>query len=267
MAVADRSAVQQGLVALALTLLMAGIWSLTHRYHELSADAELYALQALAKLRPALAADIYLQNASQDRYTVFSWFYAKVMAQLGLHQAARCLYFICSAWFLAAAWFLMRRLSDARTAWLALVLLMIQVGHYGSYGVFRFSEEFLTARSLAEALIVTALACFFGGARAWAGAIAAAAMFIHPLMALPGLLLLLCLWAPPRLSIQGALAGICLAGLIALTALVAARPTGVLALMDGTWLAVVRERSQFLFLQLWRASDWKTNALPSPVSC
>ena len=262
MAIADRSAVQQGLAALALTLLMAGIWSLTHRYRELSADAELYALQALARLRPALGADIYLQNASQDRYTVFSWFYAKVMAQLGLHQAARCLYVTCSAWFLAAAWLLMRRLSDAKTAWLALVLLMIQVGHYGAYGVFRYSEEFLTARSLAEALTVTALACNFRGARAWAGAIMAGAMFIHPLMALPGLLLLLCLWAPPRLSIQGALAGICLAGLIALAALVAARPTGVLALIDGTWLAVVRERSQFLFLQLWRASDWTTNALP-----
>lgn len=262
MAVADRSAAQQGFAALALTLLMVCIWSMTHRYRELSADAELYAVQALAKLRPALATDVYLQNASQDRYTVFSWFYSKLMAVLGLHQAARCLYVACSAWFLAAAWCMARRLTDTRTAWLALVLLMILVGHYGSYGVFRFSEEYLTARSLAEALVVTALACFFGGARARAVAIAAAAMFIHPLMALPGLLLLMCLWAQPRVSIQGALAGICVAGLIALGAQVAARPSGFLALIDGTWLAVVRERSQFLFLQLWRAADWKANALP-----
>ena len=262
MAVADRSAAQQGLAALALTLLMAGIWSMTHRYRELSADAELYAVQALAKLHPALATDVYLQNASQDRYTVFSWFYSKVMAQLGLHQAARCLYVACSAWSLAAAWFLMRRLSDARIASLSVVLLMILVGHYGAYGVFRFSEEYLTARSVAEAMSVTALACFFGGARVWAVAIAVAAMFIHPLMALPGLFLLVCLWAPPRLSINAALAGICAAGLLALTAQFAARPAGFLALIDGTWLAVVRERSQFLFLQLWRSADWKTNALP-----
>ncbi len=32
--------------------------------------------------------------------------------------------------------------------------------------------------------------------------------------------------------------------------------------MDSDWLEVVRERSQFLFLQLWRATDWKQNALP-----
>jgi hypothetical protein len=262
MAVADRSAAQQGLAALAMTLLMIGIWSMTHRYRELSADAELYAVQALSKLYPALATDIYLQNASQDRYTVFSWFYSKLIAGIGLHQAALCLYVTCSAWFLAAAWLLIRRLSDARTAWFALLLLMILVGRYGAYGVFRFSEEFLTARSVAEAMTVTALACYFSGARPWAVAIVCTAMFVHPLMALPGLFLLLCLWAPPRVGINVALAGICLAGLIALLALRTARPSGFLALIDGTWLAVVRERSQFLFLQLWRADDWKTNAQP-----
>ncbi len=262
MAIADRRAAQHGLATLALALLMVGIWSMTHRYRDLSADAELYAVQALSKLRPALATDIYLQNGSQDRYTVFSWFYSKLIAVLGLHQAALCLYVACAAWFLTAAWLLLRRLSDERTAWLALLLLMILVGRYGSYGVFRFSEEYLTARTVAEAMTVTALACFFGGARAWAVAIACAAMFIHPLMALPGVFLLLCLWAPPRVSIIVALAGIGLAGFIALLALHIARPKGPLALIDGTWLAVVRERSQFLFLQLWRAADWKGNAQP-----
>ncbi len=262
MAIADRSAAQQGLAVLALALLMACIWSMTHRYRELAADAEIYAVQALSKLHPALANDIYLQNASQDRYTVFSWFYSKLMAVLGLHRAALCLYVVCSAWFLVAAWGLLRRLSDTRTAWLALALLMILIGRYGSYGVFRFSEEYLTARSLAEAMTVTALACFFGGARAWAVAIAMAAMFVHPLMALPGVFLLLCLWAPPRVSINVAMAGICLAGLVALLALHMARPSGLLALIDGTWLEVVRERSQFLFLQLWRAVDWNSNAQP-----
>jgi hypothetical protein len=262
MAVADRSGAQQGFAALALTLLMVVIWSMTHHYRELTADAELYAVQALAKLHPALAADVYLQNTSQDRYTVFSWFYANLIGAFGLQQAALSLYIACSAWFLAAAWVLARRLSDARTAWLAVVLLMIIVGHYGSYGVFRFSEEFLTARSVAEALIVTAFACFYGGMRAWAVMIAGAAMFVHPLLALPGLLLLACLWAGLQVGIAGALAGICLAAAMAFWAERAAHPAGILELIDGPWLEVVRERSQFLFLQLWRASDWEINALP-----
>lgn len=262
MPVANRSAMQHGFAVLALTLLMVCIWSVTHHYHDLSADAALYAVRALAKLQPWFAHDIYLQYASLDGYTVFTWFYAKLIAAAGLHQAERALYVVCSAWFLAAAWALMRRLSDSFTAWLSVLLLVILVGRYGSYNVFRFAEEFLTARSLAEAMVVTAIAFFYGGARRWALAIAAGALFIHPLMALPGLLLLLCLWAGARIGIVGALGGILITVLLAVGVRLAAQATGPFALMDATWLAVVVERSQFLFLQMWRLSDWAINALP-----
>jgi hypothetical protein len=36
----------------------------------------------------------------------------------------------------------------------------------------------------------------------------------------------------------------------------------VLTVMDASWLDVVRERSQFLFLQLWSLGDWETNTQP-----
>ncbi len=262
MAVAERSGMQRGVVALALVLLMVCIWSLTHRYRGLTGDAELYAVQALAKLNPALAGDIYLQNDSQDRYTVFSRLYAGLIGLAGLHQAALGLFLVFTAWFLAAAWALARRLSDAATAWLSVTMLVITVGRYGSYGVFHFAEQFLTARLVAEALVVTALLCFYSGARAWAAGIAAAMLFVHPLMALPGLLLIACLWAGLRAGAIGALAGLCIAALVAKLALLLGQSTGLLALIDGAWLTVVRERSQFLFLQLWRFADWKSNALP-----
>ena len=32
--------------------------------------------------------------------------------------------------------------------------------------------------------------------------------------------------------------------------------------MDAAWLEIVRERSQFLLLQFWRAKDWSLNARP-----
>ena len=35
-----------------------------------------------------------------------------------------------------------------------------------------------------------------------------------------------------------------------------------LVVMDVAWLEVVRERSQFLLLQFWRANDWSLNARP-----
>src|SRR5450432_3123847 len=133
MASADRSSAQQGFAALALTLLMVCIWSMAHRYRELSGDGELYAMQALAKLHTNLATDIYLQNTSQDRYTVFSWLYAKLIGAVGLHRAGLGLFVTCTAWFLAASWGLSRRLAPAGIAWLSVILLMILVGRYGSY--------------------------------------------------------------------------------------------------------------------------------------
>ena len=259
---AEHSGLQRGVTALALTLFAIGLWALTHRYQDLTGDAELYAMQALAKVHPALGADLYLQNVSQDRYTVFSRGYAVLIAALGIHEAARALFVLWSAWLLVAAWVFVRRTADAASAWAAMVLLMIMVGHYGSYGVFRFSETFLTARTAAEALVVTALACHATGWRLAGLAIAVAALLIHPLIALPGLLLLLCLNAGPRLSAGGALGGLALTLLVTLVALRLRPASGPLTVIDGSWLEVVRERSQFLFLPLWRLPDWKGNLLP-----
>ena len=253
---------QRGLVALALALLAACLWALTHRFRDLLGDAELYAVQALARLHPQLATDIYLRNVSQDRYTLFSPLYAQLIAWFGLHAAERGLFIACTAWFYAASFALARRLSNAALAWASVALLMVMVGRYGSYGVFRYAEEFLTARSLAEALVVTSLACFYAGWRGLALGIAAATLFIHPLMALPGLLLVLCLLTGLRIALAGALAGVALAAILATAAVHAPQVSGYLALIDGDWLDVVRERSQFLFLQLWRFVDWKANALP-----
>src|SRR6185437_3216574 len=75
-------------------------------------------------------------------------------------------------------------------------------------GVFRLSEQYLTARFPAEALVLTALACHFRGRKPLALLLAVAALFVHPLIALPGLLLLICLWLPDRVAVLGAIAGI-----------------------------------------------------------
>src|ERR1700690_481968 len=48
--------------AIALALILAAIWLLTHRYGGITNDAQLYAIQALARIHPGLAKDLYLQN-------------------------------------------------------------------------------------------------------------------------------------------------------------------------------------------------------------
>src|SRR5579863_9647790 len=92
------------LVASSLALLLFVLWVLMRGYQGFAGDAQIYAFQALARIHPALSADLYLQNTSQDQYTVFSPFYAWVIGWVGLDSAARLLTLFFTASLIAAAW-------------------------------------------------------------------------------------------------------------------------------------------------------------------
>src|SRR5258705_374194 len=95
---------QSKFTALSLALMPVTLWLLLHGYHGLTGDGQIYAFQAFARLHPNLTTDLYLQNASQDQFTLFSPAYAWCIGLLGLENAARLLTLVCSAWFLAASW-------------------------------------------------------------------------------------------------------------------------------------------------------------------
>ena len=242
----------------ALAFLLVTLWLLVCGYHGLTGDAQIYAFQALARLHPPLATDLYLQNTSQDQFTVFSPFYAACIRLLGLENAARLLTLLFTVWLLGAAWSAARAVGGRDAAWLGAAFLLIVAGDYGGSGVFRISEQYLTARLPAEALIVTALACHLHGRKVLGYLLAAAALIVHPLIALPGLLLLICMSLSFRLVVLAALGGLIAALGMAVLAIVL--PAGTA--MDTAWAEVVRERSQFLFLPLWSVRDWEVNTRP-----
>jgi hypothetical protein len=245
-------------VALAITLLC--VWSLIYEYRGLVYDAQIYAVQALAKLRPSLAGDLFLQNVSQDQFSIFPRFYAWVIDIVGLRPAALLMTIVFTIWILSASWDLIATLANSDLAWLAIFMLVILEGYYGAFGVFYISEPFLTARLPAEALVATSLACYVRGYGRVAFAVAFAAILVHPLMALPGLLILIWMRLPPRAIVLAAslVIAVVLAAAIAANTLPSA--ARILAVMDVPWISVVRERSQFLFMQLWRVKDWALNA-------
>jgi hypothetical protein len=253
---------QSKIVGAVFFLTAVATWALLRGYHGLLGDAQLYAFQALARIRPPLALDLYLQNTSQDQFTIFSPGYAWFIDLLGVEPAARLLTLFFTIWFLAAAWVAARRLTSRDGAWLAVILLLIVDGSYGGSGVFRVGEQFLTARLPAEALIATSLACFVRDSKVLAAAAAAAALLIHPLIALPGLLFLMCLAASLRTSLIGAAASAIVGLLFALCAAHFPWMAKLFPIMDPTWLSIVQERSQFLFLRLWSFRDWEINARP-----
>lgn len=254
--------IQAKITSLTIALMLATLWLLMRGYHGLTGDAQLYAFQALARIHPSLGSDLYLQNTSQDQFTVFSPVYAHFIALLGLENAARLLTVFFTIWVLAAACSLASVIARRDAAWLAVAFLIIIAGDYGGSGVFRISEEFLTARLPAEALIITALACQVRGLWQVGLPLAILALMVHPLMALPGVLLMICLRLPIRVGVLGAVGGVALAFAIALVASTVPALQHMLSVMDHAWLEVVRERSQFLFLQLWSASDWALNVQP-----
>jgi hypothetical protein len=264
-----RGTLQNNLIAVSFALMLVVLWMLMQGYQGFAGDAQIYAFQALARIHPALSTDLYLQNTSQDQYTVFSPVYAWFIGWLGLENAARVLTLFFTAWLFAAAWKLAAGIvaggaanGATGAAWLGAGFLMIAAGDYGAAGVFRISDSFLTARLPAEALVITALACYCYGMTRLAAVTSAAALFVHPLMAFPGILVLICLWLPIRLSLIGAIAGIFATLGVALAATTLPSAGHVFTVMDVDWLEVVRERSQFLFLQLWSTHDWDINLRP-----
>jgi hypothetical protein len=246
----------------ALGLMLVVLWSLTHRYLGLAGDAKLYAFQALSRIHTELSHDLFLQSVGQDRYTVFSPLFAWCINLLGLHNAEMTLTILCKVWLFVAAWSVARNFSDVYVAFMAIAALIIAPSAYGGFDIFHYGEDWLTARSLAEALVISALAVHLRGFRATGILIAVAAIFVHPLMALPGALLLLCLWVPTQVAVFGVILAIIGPLTVTFAAMLLPSNSQFFSLMDPQWLEVVRARSLHLFLPLWSAEDWRLNARP-----
>jgi hypothetical protein len=253
---------RQWIQGVALTLGLLALWTLIHRYRGLVNDSVLYALQASARLHPYLATDVIFSGTSQDSFTFFSPLYAALIQALGIIGASTLLFAFCTTSHFLAAWLLVRRLFDSHSAYLAVAILICVPSEYGAESVFHCAEDFLTARSLAEACVVASIAAYYWRRPFVAAGLIGIGMLIHPLMTLPGLLLLLCLIVPSRVAVIGAaaaLAGVALASLVAIHGFA---PLASFKPMDPAWLEMVEERTVFLFLKDWYLVDWEVQLRP-----
>src|SRR6266403_921767 len=107
---------QSKFATLPLALMLVTLWLALHGYHGLTGDGQIYAFQAFAMLYSQFAADLYLQNTSQDQFTLFSPLYAWCISLLGLENAARLLSLLFTLWFLAAAWIFASAVTGRDTA-------------------------------------------------------------------------------------------------------------------------------------------------------
>lgn len=218
-------------------------------------DGILYAAQALRHLHPQVFADdLFFRFGSQDSFSLFGRVYAVAVGAWGLEAANRFLVLLSQALFLGCAGLLAHAIVPAGLRLAGLTLLALSSGAYGGLSIFRIAEPFVTARPFAEALLMLSLALLVRGQRTGALAFLLMSALLHPLIALPGLLI----WWLAAVREDRRF----LAGLVAVPMALGLAWRGVapfsqlLQFHDLPWRELLAEQNKHVFLLGWRVFDW-----------
>ena len=205
-----------------------------------------------------MADDLFFLFGSQASFSVVPRIYAKCIAWLGIGEAARDLVaFSLCAYFLASVWVIRRLTTRKLFAW-GLFAVFVGAPVYGGHKVFAYGEVFFTARSLAEPLVLLGVGLLLRGRLLLAVVSMLAAGLVHPLIALPGLLLCwMWLVAEDRRWCWAAVLAVIPVGL----GLAGLAPfDDLFRRYDSAWMAVVQDNNGFVFPFNWTPGDWGTVA-------
>lgn len=227
-------------------------WLVARPFSGIWHDSKFYTLQALQHLNPsAFSRDLFFLYGSQDQFSLFSHIHAAAISLWGLNPGTMVMQGLGLGLWCVAAW-LLTRILPGKLAAVSLLLIACVDGHYGSHDVFSYGESFLTARLYAEALSLAGLAAWLAGRKTLGGLAFAAACAMHPLIALPAMMIGLGMLLRPGIWFGLMSAG----GLLAfgLAAAGVSPFTGLLQPMDALWFELAAARSPFVFLHTW---EWE----------
>lgn len=223
-------------------------------YYGIRHDSILYLGQAYLNTSPdVFGQDLFFQYGSQASFTLFPAIAGALLSYFSAPPLFQALtLFGLFAFVLASAFFVRHFFSWERTWWSLLALLILPVT-YGGFRVFSYSESFFTARSLAEPLLIAAMA--FGVRRRYLLVVPfwGLAALLHPLQALAVLLIAWC-WL---LSFDKRWVLVLLPAILGTAALAALYPdSSILARYDAQWLEWIETPNKQVFLSLWDFSSW-----------
>lgn len=241
-----------------LVMLMATLWLAQRPIKGIVHDARLYMAQALYRLdTPGLENDLFFQFGSQDSFSAFSPIFAPAVALWGPGTAHMVFALAGQTLWLLALWVLARALFGR--GWLSMASVgaaVVMVPNYG-WGVLSYGEVFVTPRLFAEAMTLLALAAALRGRRGLGFALMLGAGMLHPLMALPGLVVLALLSLPVNRWTLGA-TGLAAAGGVVM-AFAGIEPFArLLQSYDPAWLDIMRDRVRYVFVSDWA---WRAPSL------
>lgn len=224
-------------------------WLASTPYIGIDHDARLYTLQALHWITPdAYGGDPWLLEGSQDRWSLFSPLYAQLLEWLGIEAGARWGTLAQGGLYIAAVTLLAGAFWRGRAVLLAALLVVSIPLHYAMGQSLSVSEGFMSARGLAVALSLVALAASLERRPLVALSGHALALSVHPIMALaPACVSLLWLsgagWWKAALFLAGVGAWLLASGML-----------GALEVLSGEWMRYV-EPSFLIFPSWWMSQE------------
>jgi hypothetical protein len=245
-----RSGAGVRLDVLALPVLLV-IWLLCHPYFGNNRGSLIYTARALADLDPSgVGADAMFRLDQQAGFTVFTPILRWLTGMFGGSAAALGVAFVATLTFFAASATLAWRMAEDRTRYAIVVFMATLPSYYGGYRIFRYAEASASPRAFAEALVLFALAALLGRRNVLAIACMGAASLLHPIMALPGVALLLA-WLVLEDRRWALFASALIVGGLAAAAIGVPPFDRIGATLDPEWRAILEERNPHLFPSLW----------------
>lgn len=236
-------------------LLVAVLLLYLHPYYGIRHDAILYLGQALLRKMPEqFGSDLFFVHGSQAEFTLFPDLLAWALDNVDAGALFRMLTLAGQAFFLLASWWLIAKLwPEGQRFWPLLALLLLPSG-YGGYGIFSYAEPFLTGRTFSEPLVLISLALWFMSRHAAAIGLWLLAMLIHPLQALPALLvawldLIRRDWRWLHFFWFGLL-------VVLASAVFGVAPDAMYQRYDPEWMDVLLEHNRQVLLTQWEPADW-----------
>ncbi len=228
-------------------------------YRGLCHDARLYGFEVLNGIEGGQYHDAFSRCYEQaGKFSAFGTLIRPLSHWLGIPTAFFLAYMLSKMVLIYALQRFVTRLIPQRTVAVGSLLLLVCTPiEFGGFGVLHVNESFLTPRLFGEALVLFGLERILQ--RRWGIALTllAVAFLIHPIMAVPGILVaLLCLasqmlrpwqqWAAGSLAAVGAVA------------ILGIRPLGtaIFGEMDATWMDYVDDFNLYSIPQTWQSSDW-----------
>lgn len=236
-------------------LLPGACWLVAHPHMGVWHDARLYAIDALARLNPGVFdRDLFLMNGSQGQFTVFPHIFAKLIGLAGLEHAALIVALAGKLLWLAALFLLARAMMPRPTLWLlGIVLVMGYPAFYDGHRLFSYGESFATPRIFAEAFTLLALAAWLKASRLQALILTVIAGVLHPLMALPGGVLLTLMYFKSTRHGFAVWAAFAIFAMGVASLLATGLYGRLFEVFDPDWFDVVVLRNSYVFLDQWSA--------------